>query len=209
MDEDTNKATLAAYEKGLEEYNAAAVMTVSGSIKDWIDASLAMLNPGSHILEIGSAHGRDALYIESKGFKVDRTDAVHSFVEYLHSQGHEARLLNALTDDLGGPYDMVFADAVLLHFTVEQTKDVLKKIKGSLKTSGILAFSVKIGTGSAWSDAKLNDARFFTYWQKQPLQDCLEDSGFEVKYLKEAQTGHDNKHAQGWLHVIALKPGAE
>src|SRR5271157_2858245 len=125
MDEDTNKATLDAYENGLEQYNAAAVTAVSGSLKDWIDTSLSMLSPGSHILEIGSAHGRDALYMESKGFKVDRTDAAHSFVEYMRQQGYQARLLNALGDDFGGPYDMVYANAVLLHFTVEQTKAVL------------------------------------------------------------------------------------
>ena len=202
MDKDTNKVTLDAYESGLEQYNAAAVTTVSGSVKDWVDASLAMLSPGSHILEIGSAHGRDSKYIESKGFKVDRTDAVNSFVEYMRKQGYQSRPLNALTDDLGGPYDMIFANAVLLHFTVEQTKAVLMKIRYALKPQGLLSFSVKVGEGSGWSNAKLNSARFYTYWQEQPLKQLLNSTGYATKYFEEGQTGHDNKE---WFHVIASR----
>jgi cyclopropane fatty-acyl-phospholipid synthase-like methyltransferase len=203
MREDTNKATLNAYENGVDQYNSAAIMTVSGDVKDWIDTSLAMLKPGSHILEIGSAHGRDALYMEDKGFKVDRTDAAHSFVKYMRAQGYDAHLLNLLTDDLDGPYDMIFANAVLLHFTVEQTKDALRKIKQALKPDGLLSFSVKIGEGSEWSSAKLSDARFYTYWQEQPLKELVESVGFAVRYFKEGQTGHDNKE---WFHVTASKP---
>ena len=202
MDEDPNKATLEAYENGVSEYNAAAIPAVSGSVKDWVDASLAMLPPGSHILEIGSAHGRDAAYMESQGFKVDRTDAANSFVDYLRSQGQQARLLNALTDDFGGPYDMVFANAVLLHFTIEQTKTVLRKTKDALKPGGLFAFSVKIGEGAGWSHAKLKDARFYTYWQEQPLKEMLESQGFAIKYFETAETGHDNQH---WFHVVASK----
>jgi 2-polyprenyl-3-methyl-5-hydroxy-6-metoxy-1,4-benzoquinol methylase len=202
VDEDANKTTIDAYENGLEQYNAAAVTTVSGDVKDWVDASLAMLSPGSRILEIGSAHGRDALYMESKGFEVDRTDAAKSFVKYMHDQGHDARLLNVLTDDLGGPYDMVFANAVLLHFNVGQTKAVLKKIKNALEPRGLITFSVKIGEGSEWSNAKLKDARFYTYWQEQPLRELLESVGFAIKYFEQGQTGHNNS---GWFHVIARK----
>ncbi len=202
MDEDANKATIEAYENGLEQYNSTD-MSVLADMKIWIDTGLALLNPGAHILEIGSAHGRDALYIENKGFKVNRTDAANSFVSYLKAQGHDANLLNALTDDLGGPYDMVFANAVLLHFTVEQTKDVLKKIKDSLKPGGIFSFSVKMGEGSKWTKVILHDKRYYQYWQAQPLRLLLANAGFEISYLKEGKTGINN---DSWLFVIARKP---
>jgi SAM-dependent methyltransferase len=201
MDEDTNKKTLESYEQGVELYNAAS-LPITGSVKDWIDASLALLPSGAHILELGSAHGRDADYIETKGFKVDRTDAVQAFVDYLKSQNKDARLLNALTNDYGGPYDMIYANAVLLHFTPEQTKTVLQKVYNALKPHGLFSFSVKIGDDSAWSEAKLNAPRYFTYWREQPLKELLTDAHFDIVYWKEAQSGHTS---ESWYHVIARR----
>jgi len=201
-DEENNEITLSAYEKGLKEYNDAAIMNVSGSVKDWIDAGLALLTPNAHILEIGSAHGRDARYIESKGFRVERSDAANSFVNFLQQSGYEARLLNVLKDDLGGPYDMVFANAVLLHFNPEQAERVIRKVKDALVDGGLIVFSVKAGTGSGWSDKKLNDPRFFHYWQERPLRELLDGVGFSVVYFRHAKSGHDNNK---WFHVIARK----
>jgi SAM-dependent methyltransferase len=201
MDEDTNKQTLDTYEQSVQQYNAAA-LPIGGSVKDWIDASLTLLTPGAHILELGSAHGRDANYIEDKGFRIDRTDAVQAFVDYIKSQNKDARLLNALTDNYGGPYDMVYANAVLLHFTPEQTKTVLQKVHDVLKPHGLFSFSVKIGDGSAWSEAKLNAPRYFTYWREEPLREVLAKAQFDVTYWQEAQSGHTN---ESWYHVIARR----
>lgn len=200
MDDNNNDKTLEAYETGLAEYNAAAIPDVVGSVKDWIDATLDLLPKGTKILELGSAHGRDADYIESKGYKVDRSDAAQAFVDYMHDMGHEAQTINALTDDFGGPYDTIYANAVLLHFTPEQCKTVLKHIHDSLNADGLLSFSVKIGEGSVWSDRKLKSSRFFTYWQEQPLKRLLSENGFDVVFWQEGQTGHDNGN---WYHVIA------
>jgi 2-polyprenyl-3-methyl-5-hydroxy-6-metoxy-1,4-benzoquinol methylase len=197
-----NKKTVDAYEQGLNEYNAAAIPGVIGSLKDWVDTGLAMLPEGARILEIGSAHGRDATYMEDKGFSVYRTDVTNSFVDYMKKQGHEARVLDALTGDYGGPYDMVYASAVLLHFTAEQITQVLKKVREALNNEGLFSFSVKIGKGSAWSDAKLNAPRFFTYWKEEQLRSMLKASQFEVVFWEEGQTGHDNGN---WYHVIARK----
>jgi len=201
MDED-NEKTIQAYENGLEEYNAAAIPEVIGSLKNWVDAGLAMLPRGTRILEIGSAHGRDADYMESRGFRVDRTDAARSFVEFMQQRGHEARVLNALTDDYGGPYSMVHADAVLLHFTALQVEGVLGKVYDALVDGGLFSFSVKIGEGSAWSEAKLKSPRYFTYWQEEPLRNLLETAHFRIVFWAEGRTGHDNGD---WYHIIAAK----
>lgn len=200
MDNSDNNKTIKAYETGLGEYNAAAIPNVIGSVKDWVDATLDLLPNNARILELGSAHGRDADYIESRGYTVDRTDAAQSFVDYMQSEGHEARKLNALTDDFGEPYDMIYANAVLLHFNPQQCTRLLKRVHNSLNTDGLLSFSVKIGDGSAWSDKKLKSPRFFTYWQEQPLKNLLTENGFNIVFWREGKTGHDNGD---WYHVIA------
>ncbi len=200
MSSTNNKKTLEAYENGINEYLAAMIPTVQGSVKIWTDAGLSLLPNQAYILELGSAHGRDADYIESCGFIVDRTDAAQSFVDYMRSKGHEARLLNALPDDYGDPYEMIYANAVLLHFTQDECIEVFKRSRKSLTPNGLFAFSVKVGEGSGWSNKKLNDPRFFSYWHEKPLKELLKGKNFKIVYWNEAASGHDNGN---WYHVVA------
>ncbi len=199
---ENNQKTLDAYENGLDAYNSAKIPEVTGSVQEWVDASLELVPQHGKILELGSGHGRDADYIESKGFVVDRTDAAHSFVDYMVGNGKDAKLLNALTDDFGAGYDMVYANAVLLHFTPEQSVDVIQKAYSSLKQGGVFAFSVKIGDGSAWSESKLNAPRFFTYWNEADLRELISKTDFETVFWQEGSTGHDNSD---WYHVTLKK----
>jgi len=201
--DDTSKATLEAYEHGVDQYVAAMIPNVTGSLKEWIDAGLALLPAGAHILELGTGHGRDATYMEGRGFVVDRTDAARAFIEYLKQQGKDVRLLNALTDDFGGPYDMVYASAVLIHFTPEQTDKVLKKAHEALKPEGLLSFSVKVGDGAGWSESKISAPRFFTYWREEPLRRLLADAHFKVVFWEDGQRGRTGN--QPWYHIIARR----
>ena len=63
-----NDVTLQSYDSRVNEYQGGTVNQVSGVFKNWIDETLHLLQPGAKILEIGSALGRDAHYIESFGF---------------------------------------------------------------------------------------------------------------------------------------------
>jgi 2-polyprenyl-3-methyl-5-hydroxy-6-metoxy-1,4-benzoquinol methylase len=198
--DDANKQTIAAYNTHVEEYISGTPQQVDGSLKAWIDVALTYVPQGGIVLELGSAFGRDADYIEAFGYRVQRTDAAASFVELLQRKGHQAKLLNAITDELGGPYDMVFATAVLLHFKPAETATGLQKAYASLKDGGILAFSVMKGTGESWSDAKLNAPRYFCYWQQADLQQVVVQGRFDLVSISEGAT----KNAD-WLQVIARK----
>lgn len=193
-----NDVTVRTYEGHVQEYIDGTPQEVSGFIKDWIDESLAGVPKNGAILELGSGFGRDADYIEQKGYNILRTDATHGFVDLLRQQGHEAHDLNAITDDLGGPYDMVFADAVLLHFETADFKAVVKKACDSLVNGGIFAFTVKKGEGEEWSTAKLGEPRYFRYWEHDGLEFALEEANFTDVRIATDPTGV-------WLHVIAKK----
>lgn len=131
-----------------------------------------------------------------------RTDATLAFVELLRHDGHPADVLNVLTDDLGGPYAGVLADAVFLHFTPEQLRGVLLRVRESLSPGGLLAFSVKIGDGTEWSDHKLGAPRFFQYWQEGPLRALLADCGYDVLDLTTETGG-----VWDWLLVLGTPTG--
>lgn len=157
--------------------------------------------PPGRVLEIGSADGRDAAFLESLGREMRRTDATRAFVEMLQQGGHPADVLNVLTDDLGGPYAGVLADAVFLHLTPEQLANVFVRIRQTLSPGGLLAFSVKIGEGSEWSSHKLGAPRWFQYWEETSLRTLLGDCGFDVVDLAV-----DTGGAWDWLLLLAT-PG--
>ncbi|MDP1880158.1 MAG: methyltransferase domain-containing protein [Parachlamydiaceae bacterium] len=181
----SNGITLKSYEQSLNEYINGTPSETTGNIKIWIDLFLNLLPSNPRIIEIGSAFGRDAQYIESQGFSVERTDATVGFVNFLKNKGYSAKEFNILTDDFTSVYDLIFANAVFLHFNSEELIEVLKKIQGSLSTNGILAFSVKHGEGEGWSNEKIGQPRFFCYWNKDKIQLLMETLNFEVLSISE------------------------
>lgn len=199
----TNGETLRSYETRIQEYIDGTSQEVSGAAKDWIEASLAGLLADAKILELGSAFGRDAAYVVSRGFGIECTDAVPGFVAHLRERGFCARQFNLLTDSLADRYDLILANAVLLHFAADEFAMVLKKLRAALKGGGRLAFSLKRGQGEEWSTGKLGAPRFFRYWQPEGVAPYLRDAGFAQWSIDEAQTAR--AHAE-WLFVIASAP---
>jgi predicted TPR repeat methyltransferase len=197
--EDSNQITLDSYNSHIQEYVNRTKQQLDGDLKAWIDKALKLAYKDDPILELGSGFGRDADYIENQGYKIQRTDAAQAFVDLMQRQGHEAKLLNAITDDFGGPFGMVFANAVLLHFKPDETALVLKKAHATLISEGILAFSVQKGNGERWSNPKLNAPRYFYDWESDKLQKAVTEAGFVVT---EVETSTNSK----WLHVIAVRP---
>lgn len=197
---DSNAETLRSYEAHVQDYIDGTSQTVSGASKDWLDAALSGLPAEARILELGSAFGRDAAYITSRGFTVDCTDAVEGFVSRLRQQGFAARRFNALTDELDGRYDLIVANAVMLHFDGDEFVLVLRKLCQALKPGGRFAFTLKQGDGEAWSTEKIGAPRFFRYWRKAGLDLPLGDAGFSRWEIAEIATARAHPD---WLQIIA------
>lgn len=196
-----NSLTLQSYQNKTQEY-IDGTPPADDTLKAWIDDCLGLIPKHGQILEIGSGFGRDAEYIKQRGFDIECSDAVPNFVEALKSRGFKTRLLNVLEDNIEGTYDMVFADAVLLHFTPEEAAQVTRKIYSALNNAGIFALRVKRGDGAAWSDAKLGEPRYFCYWQPESLKEMLGRCGFECLNMAAHHTDHNNAD---WIGVIARK----
>ncbi len=194
---ESNQQTLQSYEDNIKDYIAGTPSEVDGHIKQWIDASLRQIPKNGFILELGSGSGRDADYIESLGYVIDRTDAAKGFVEIMQQKGASARLLNIVTDNLPGPYDMVFANAVLLHLREDEFSNVLQKIYEALRSKGILSFSVQYGEGEAWKGNR-GGLRFFQYWSEDAIRDELKHVGFVESEISSDPAGK-------WMHVITKK----
>ncbi|WP_297369927.1 methyltransferase domain-containing protein [Acidocella sp.] len=200
----SNAETLASYEAAARAYIEGTPGEVSGPVRDWLERALAGVATEARLLELGSAFGRDARYVMARGYRLECTDAVEVFVSHLRARGIAARRFNALRDELTGPYELILANAVLLHFTPVECARVLAKMAGALAPSGRFAFSLKRGNGEEVSSAKLNAPRYFCYWQPEALPALLTEAGFA---RCEIETAHSARTEADWIYVIATKAG--
>lgn len=192
----TNPRTLAAYESGVDRYLGAVVPTAWEPFERYRQGFLESLPPAAGVLELGSGPGLDADWFERRGVQVRRSDATVAFVERLRRRGFRADVLNVISDELGGPYDGVWANAVLLHLSRNELADALGRIRRALKPGGVFAFSVKDGDGEAWVTDKLADPRYFVYWRLEPLREILDAAGWQVEDVIAAPGRSDD-----WLMV--------
>lgn len=200
----TNQKTLQSYERCVSEYVAMTYKTVTGGVKAWLDCAVFGLQPEAKVLEIGAAFGRDVAYVQDKGLSVVCTDAAQGFVELLLKNGYNACCFDVLTDGLpASHYDLIYANAVLLHFTEPETDMVLGKVHQALRTNGRFAFTVKRGDRQFWSDDKLGAPRFFRFWTREYAENVLAKAGFVIQYISEDSSGHDSTD---WLSLVAVKP---
>ncbi|MFD2235114.1 methyltransferase domain-containing protein [Phaeospirillum tilakii] len=200
--DDVNGATLDSYEQHVAEYVGGTPGAVSGEVRDWIGAALEGLAPTARLVEIGSGFGRDAAYIQGKGYRIETTDAAESFVAELRRRGFAARRFDLRRDRLEPGQDLILANAVLHHFPRGQLGAILGQLAGALAPGGRLAFSLKRGTGEEWSSAKLGAPRFFCYWEPEQLAPLLAAAGFADWDIVEANT--KRAHA-AWLYLIARR----
>lgn len=189
-----NEVTLATYEQAADAFRES-IPTEPNTLL--IDLLAEAVEPGARVLELGSGTGRDALELERRGFVVRRTDATQAFLEMMRADGYDAEPLNAITDDFGGPYDAVFADAVFLHFDRAQLADVLRK---SARAAPVLAFATREGKGEEWSNRNLDLPRHFVMWQEEPLRELLTATGWKVEHFNRGES-----RIGFWFHVLASR----
>jgi SAM-dependent methyltransferase len=193
---DSADITLRSYETAAQRYadRTAGASPASCAFLDRFADTVGL----GRVLEVGSGPGVDATYLERRGLNVSRTDATPAFVEMMRAAGHKARLLDIRTADLGGPWEAVLAQAVLLHLDRAQFADALQRIRQAVVDGGVLAFTVKEGDGDAWSEAKLDLPRHFTYWREHSLRDVLAQTRWAVVSIDRVAG-----RLEPWLFVMA------
>jgi SAM-dependent methyltransferase len=198
-DDTDNRETLVAYERLADRY----AERTGAEASSLVDELVALMPVGSSVLELGSGPGTDAAALEHSGFAVERTDGALSFVDRFRRQGFSARVLDFYADDFGGPYDAVFANAVLLHAARERLAGVLSVALKATRPGGVLAATVKKGTGDEWSTRKLDAPRHFTYWQEHELDVVLRHAGWmPIRVVESTAEGARER----WITITARRP---
>lgn len=194
--EEPNAATLRSYEAGAARY-VQAHYAPSPELLAFVDAFAGMLPGSGAVLEIGSATGEDADRLEARGLRVHRTDATRAFVMRLQAQGVPAAVFNVITDELEGPWDGIYANAVFLHFDIPDLTAVLRKLGQASTPEGVLGFTVKEGDGAGWTTEKLDRPRYFRYWREPALRALLDASPWDLIDLRRVTGPRDD-----WLQCL-------
>jgi hypothetical protein len=112
-------------------------------------APLVPVKPGARtLLDIAGAHGLYGALIcrehpPMRSMVLDLPDAVEQSRRLAHEEGLDDvvthRSGDALSDDLGDGYDVVFLGNILHHFAPAQIEDLLGRVKSALSPAGTIA----------------------------------------------------------------------
>lgn len=202
----TKRVTVDSYDSSAAAY-AEGTRQLPESVLAALEAFAAELEEGARVLEIGSAAGRDAAALEERGLSVRRTDITPAFVRMLRADGHDADVVDPLTDDPSdpvrdAPYDGVWASASLLHARREDLPRVLANLAAVTRPGGPLHLALKEGDGARFSThGHVAGPRHFTFWREPALREVLAEAGWTVDRLERPT----DPTGQVWLDVHARR----
>ena len=194
-----NARTVESYEEIAVEYTrqtAGTRVLASGLIR------LAEAVPAGHVLEIGSGPGWDADALEEAGLVVRRTDITQAFIDVQKARGRMVDRLDAINDDLGGPYDGVITLHVLQHVEQDDLSEVLMKVAGALRPDGRFLVSVPLGEGAGWEVGESGTPYYRVLRTADAFLSALDQAGFRPEWTQRSVEHEES----GWLCVLARRP---
>ncbi|OAL80831.1 class I SAM-dependent methyltransferase [Acinetobacter sp. SFA] len=162
---------------------------------------LALLPESAHILDLGCGSGRDTLAFKNKGYKVEAIDYSEALVEQATAlTGIQVRHESFYELNASNQYDGIWACASLLHCERDKLLDVLHRIYGALRCTGVCYMSFKYGT----SDRE-KDGRVFTDLNEDQAKELL-DQLQGIKILKQWITVDKRPdRCEEWLNILWKK----
>lgn len=190
------KSTLDYYDENAESY---AMRTWAIDVSDQQNRFINMINPSSHILDLGCGAGRDTKKFRDMGFKVTGVDGSSKLSEIAKKYSN-ANIINMQYCELEyqNIFDAVWSCASLLHIDIYYFRDVLNRILRSLKNGGIFHLSLKEGTGE-YTDSK--GRYFYLHSFDGLITEILSMGGFSIDYIDRNIGPGD----QPWLNVYLVK----
>ena len=146
---------------------------------------IRLLSKGARVLDVGCGGGRDTRAFVAQGFKVTGVDLSFVMIKEAKKQIPQAIFKTMDVLDLNFPgetFDVIWANAVLLHLDRQDVSKALKKFYKILKPNGIVHIRVKKGKGEEYVKEKLSGwhERFYTYFSKKEFTELVKNTGFKI-----------------------------
>lgn len=194
-----DRRTLDFYAREAPEY----VRSGPGEINRSLPGFLKRLPVKAHILELGCGSGRDAQYMEQRGFSVEPTDGVAEIAALAEKRlGRPIRIMRFEELAAREAYDAVYASYSLLHVPRQRLGNVLTRVWTALRPGGWHMATYKRG-GQAGRDAL---DRYFNYLSPEQARDYYAAAG--RWQLLEFTTGEGAGYkgsGSSWVNIIAQK----
>ena len=160
-----------------------------------------ILNPSSHIMELGCGNGRDSMYFLAKGHSVTAIDGSDEAIDILEKRiGNNEKALFVCDDFVKCQalyqmqYDCVYSRFTLHAITDDQEDELLTNVKEALSSGGILCIEARTihdeiygrGIKVGHNAYEYND-HFRRFIDVDEFRGKLNAMGFDVEYIEEAQ----------------------
>lgn len=214
-----NKKTLEVYESvaknylrsnelALQKYKDASIKAKK-ELQIFIKETFKIIPKGSKVLEIGSADGENAKFIQELGYDVTASDIAGDFLNAIKENGLNPIKFNLLTDDFKDIYSAIFCWRVFVHFTKQDSLNALKRSYDALNNNGIFVLSVINkeckNVDNEWVDFPdvyhLGKTRFFNYYSKDDMDKIIEKTKFKTLHFYDVVAENGIK----WLVYVLIK----
>ena len=178
-------------------------------LNNFLKSSFQTLPKNAKILEIGSASGENAKYIESLGYNVTASDIAEDFISASKNKGLTTIKFNILEDNFKEKYSGILAWRVFVHFTQEDIFETLKKSYDNLENNGIFIFNVinreTRNVDNEWVDFHneyhMGAERYYHYFEQKNLENIISKTKFRIQDFHKEGGDINNK----WLVYVLKK----
>lgn len=191
--------TLGYYDNHAEEFFES---TVGVEFNTMQQKFLKKLDKNSYILDFGCGSGRDTKYFWEQGYHVDAIDGSKELCK-MASEYTGIEVKNMFFQELSeeNKYDGIWACSSILHLSVDELVDVMRKMVTALKDKGIIYTSFKYGTFEGE-----RNGRYFTDMTEKTFVDVLGKVGrLEVEEQWITSDVRPGRGEEKWLNLILRK----
>ena len=194
-----DEETLGVYRAKAEDY--ARMVAGIGSNRH-LDAFIAALPAGAHVLDLGCGTGNASAAMVEAGLTIDAWDGSPEMASVARDQfglDVQVKTFDMLTAI--EVYDGVYANFSLLHAPKADMPANLDRCAQALKPGGILHLGLKTGSG----EARDKLGRFYAYYSDAEITGLLEAAGLSVtSRVTGEEAGLDGAVAP-WIIMKAKK----
>lgn len=196
-----NDATIKSYELNADKYTKGRTQDQANFAVwyKWIVDDISHAPNQGVIFEIGSGPGYFADYLEELGYKIIRSEAAQSFIDFSTQRGKTMKKFNVALDDFPDQYAIILAINVMQHLPKNEAIDSFGKVYDALEPGGRFIFTITTDDGSEeWRDDKGGN-RYFYNWVEVELLTALNEIGFKV--IRNEVSGYKK-----WRNITVEKP---
>ncbi len=198
-----NDKTIKAYQTAAKEYLNNSKMIASKNksnsskskrkFQNFIKKTFKEIPVGRKVLEVGSADGENAKYIQKIGYNVTASDIADGFLNAIRDNGLTPIRFNLLKDDLKDKYNAIFCWRVFVHFTKKDSINALNRCYDALENNGLLIMNVINrdckNVDNEWidfpDDYHLGVDRYFNYYSKEQFDELINNTRFKIKDFQD------------------------